>query len=67
MDRLNVTADTSIMIGNNFDTDIIGACNAGMQSMIINSDITDEQQELLDKRGYTVKKLNNLIDLMKIF
>ena len=54
------------MIGNNFDTDIIGACNAGMQSMIINSDITDEQQELLDKRGYTVKKLNNLIDLMKI-
>ncbi len=66
MDRLNVTADTSIMIGNNFDTDIIGACNAGMQSMIINSDITDEQQELLDKRGYTVKKLNNLIDLMKI-
>lgn len=66
MDHLNVTADTSIMIGNNFDTDIIGACNAGMQSMIINSDITDEQQELLDKRGYTVKKLNNLIDLMKI-
>lgn len=66
MERLDVSAGTSLMIGNNFDVDIMGACNAGMQSMIINSDITEEQQELLDELGFSVRKLTSLIDLMKI-
>lgn len=66
MDKLGVTSDTSLMIGNKFDVDIMGAYNAGMQSMIINSDITDDQQEFLDEVGYHVTKLNTLIDLMKI-
>ncbi len=66
MERLNVTAGTSLMIGNNFDVDIVGACNAGMQAMIINSKITEEQQKIIDENSYSVKELNTLIDLMKI-
>lgn len=66
MERLNVTAGTSLMIGNNFDVDIVGACNAGMQAMIINSKITEEQQKVIDENSYSVKELNTLIDLMKI-
>lgn len=66
MERLNVTAGTSLMIGNNFDVDIVGACNAGMQAMIINSKITEEQQKIIDENSYSVKELNALIDLMKI-
>lgn len=66
MERLNVTAGTSLMIGNNFDVDIVGACNAGMQAMIINSKITEEQQKVIDENSYSVKELNALIDLMKI-
>ena len=66
IERLNVTAGTSLMIGNNFDVDIVGACNAGMQAMIINSKITEEQQKVIDENSYSVKELNALIDLMKI-
>lgn len=66
MERLNITAGTSLMIGNNFDVDIVGACNAGMQAMIINSKITEEQQKVIDENSYSVKELNALIDLMKI-
>lgn len=66
MDRLNVTSGTSIMIGNNFDVDIMGAYNAGMQSMIINSEITKEQQEKLDELNYQVRQLDSLTDIMKI-
>ncbi|MBQ6443292.1 MAG: TIGR02253 family HAD-type hydrolase [Methanosphaera sp.] len=66
MERLNVTAGTSLMIGNNFDVDIVGACNSGMQAMIINSKITEEQQKVIDENSYSVKELNALIDLMKI-
>ena len=68
MERLGVTAGTSLMIGNNFNADILGACEAGMQAMLINSRITTEQQEVLDELGYNhmVEELNSLIDLMKI-
>ena len=52
MDRLNVTKGTSIMVGNNFDVDIMGAYNAGMQSMIINSKLTDEQNKKLEQLNY---------------
>lgn len=66
MDRLNVTKGTSIMVGNNFDVDIMGAYNAGMQSMIINSKLTDEQNKKLEQLNYQVRQLDTLTDIMKI-
>ncbi|WP_323736630.1 TIGR02253 family HAD-type hydrolase [Methanosphaera sp. ISO3-F5] len=68
MKRLGVTAGTSLMIGNNFDADIMGACNAGMQSMLINSKLTSEQKDVLEDMGVSenVREINSLIDLMKI-
>lgn len=66
MDRLNVTAGTSLMIGNSFESDIMGAYNAGIQSMIINSEFTDQQQQFLDEHNYHVERLSSLIDLMQI-
>ena len=68
MERLGVTAGTSLMIGNNFDADILGACNAGMQSMLINSKLTIGQKDLLEEMDCThdVREITSLIDLMKI-
>lgn len=66
MDRLNVTKGASIMVGNNFDVDIMGAYNAGMQSMIINSKLTDEQNKKLEQLNYQVRQLDTLTDIMKI-
>ncbi len=66
MNRLNVSPSASMMVGNNFEVDILGACKSGIQGMLINSEITPEQQELLDEEGYSVEHLDSLIDLMKI-
>ena len=68
MERLGVTAGTSLMIGNNFDVDILGACFAGMQSMLINSELTPKQKEILEELGCSdsVREITSLIDLMKI-
>ncbi|WP_455645152.1 TIGR02253 family HAD-type hydrolase [Methanosphaera sp.] len=66
MEKLGVTAGTSLMIGNNFDVDIMGAYNAGIQSMIINSEITEDQQKKLDELNYHVEELKSLISLMNI-
>ncbi|MBO7719688.1 MAG: TIGR02253 family HAD-type hydrolase [Methanosphaera sp.] len=66
MNRLDVTAGTSLMIGNSFETDIMGAYNAGIPSMLINSEITEDQQKFMDENGYNVRKLSSLMDLMSI-
>lgn len=68
MKRLGVTSGSSLMIGNKFDVDIIGACKAGMQCMLINSELTSEQKELLDEMDCSgnVREISTLIDLMKI-
>lgn len=66
MDRLNVSSETSLMIGNSFETDILGACNAGIQSMIINSKLTEEQKKIIKDNKYQVTELSSLIDLMNI-
>ena len=66
MKRLDVTAGTSLMIGNSFETDIMGAYNAGINSMIINSELTEEQQNFVDEKNYNVRTLNSLMDLMNI-
>jgi len=56
------------MVGNNFDADILGACNVGMQSMLINSKLTEKQKEKLEELGclHDVREINNLLDIMKI-
>ena len=68
MERLGVTSGTSLMVGNNFDADILGACNAGMQSMLINSELTEKQKEILDEMDclHNVREIKNLLDIMKI-
>ncbi|RAP51637.1 MAG: haloacid dehalogenase [Methanosphaera sp. rholeuAM270] len=68
MERLGVTAGTSLMVGNNFDADILGACKAGMQGILINSRITSEQEKILHELDLSgnVREINTLIDLMKI-
>lgn len=66
MNRLDVTAGTSLMIGNSFETDIMGAYNAGIPSMIINSEITEDQQKFMDEKNYQVRQLSSLMDLMNI-
>ncbi|RAP47473.1 MAG: haloacid dehalogenase [Methanosphaera sp. rholeuAM74] len=66
MERLNVTAGTSLMVGNSFETDILGACNAGIRSMLINSKLTDDQKKFVEDNNYNVSELSSLIDLMNI-
>lgn len=68
MERLGVTSGTSLMVGNNFDADILGACNAGMQSMLINSRLSEKQKAKLEELDCLrdVREINNLLDLMKI-
>ena len=37
--------EKSIMIGNKFKEDALGAVNAGMSAILVNSDVTEEDRE----------------------
>ncbi|MDO5851807.1 MAG: TIGR02253 family HAD-type hydrolase [Methanobacteriaceae archaeon] len=66
MKRIGSTPETSIMIGNDFNTDIKGAYNSGMRAMLINSKLTSKQQEFIDNNEYKLTILSNLGELKDI-
>ena len=51
------------MVGNKFDTDIIGAINAGMKGILVNSELTFEEEEMIEKENLDVTVLNNISDV----
>jgi len=66
MKRMNSTPENSIMIGNVFETDIAGAMNIGMASILINPNldtkISDENLENFDIEIIdTINELRNIL------
>lgn len=53
----NTTAEKSIMIGDNYEADILGALNIGIESVFLDVNNTDVEGDF--------KKINNLISLKK--
>ena len=64
MNQLNCKADKSIMVGNKLDIDIMGAVNTGMKAVLVNSQLTKEEEEKIKDLDITV--LKNISDLDKI-
>ena len=60
MDKLETNVDDCIMIGDNLETDIAGAQNAGMDFYFFNPDGKESEIE----REQQIVKLNQLIDLL---
>ena len=50
MERLGVTADETVAIGDRLDTDILGAVRAGIRSIMVLSGISTREQ--VDEAGY---------------
>ena len=61
--RMNCSADKSVMVGNKFDTDIIGAINAGMAGILVNSELTYEQEQMIENEKLDVTVLHNISDV----
>ena len=66
LDRMGCKAEKSIMIGNKFSEDIIGALNAGMYAILVNSQLTEDEQKSLEERNIELKVRSNIQDIKKI-
>ncbi len=58
--KMGCSAEDSIMIGNKFSEDILGAINIGMDAILVNSELTEEEKSILEERNVDVKVLPNL-------
>lgn len=66
LDRMGCKAENSIMIGNKFSEDILGAINIGMDAILVNSKLTGEEELFLKKRNIKLEVLPNLQDIKEI-
>ena len=58
--------EKSIMIGNKFKADALGAVNAGMSAILVNSDVTEEDREYIKREKLDITIIEDIGDIVTI-
>ena len=58
--------EKSIMIGNKFIEDALGAVKAGMSAILVNSDVTESEKLRIKKENLDIKIVENISDINTI-
>jgi putative hydrolase of the HAD superfamily len=66
LDRMGCEAERSVMIGNKFNEDIMGALNVGMSAILVNSELTDSEREYLKGKNLDVEVIRDLKEIKNI-
>jgi putative hydrolase of the HAD superfamily len=61
--KMNVKAENSIMIGNKFDVDVLGGLNAGMDGILVNSNLPEDKLNEIRKDYPEVVIIDNISEL----
>jgi putative hydrolase of the HAD superfamily len=63
LERMGCNAEKSIMVGNKFNEDILGAVNVGMSVILVNSKLTKAEERHIEKEGI---KLDIVSDISEV-
>ena len=66
LDRMGCQPTKSIMIGNKFNKDIIGAINIGMSAILVNSELTPDEKEYLEENNIELDVVSNIGDIVEL-
>ena len=66
LDRMGCQPTKSIMIGNKFNKDIIGAINIGMSAILVNSELTSDEKEYLEENNIELDVVSNIGDIIEL-
>lgn len=66
MEKMGADAKESVMIGNKFSEDIIGALNSGISAILVNSQLEEEDKEYLKKNNIKIDVIPNIGHLQNI-
>ena len=61
--KMNGNPEKSVMVGNKFKEDGLGAVNAGLGAILINSDVTEEDREYIKKEKLDITIVENIGDI----
>lgn len=62
LNQTSANVDSTLMIGDNYDTDILGAMNAGIDTMLFNR--WGNADALSDRINFTVDSLRRIMDIL---
>jgi putative hydrolase of the HAD superfamily len=65
LNRMGCQAKKSIMIGNKFNKDIVGALNIGMSAILVNSELTPDEKEYLEENNIELNVVSNIGDIIE--
>lgn len=60
LDRMECQAEKSVMVGNKFSEDILGATKAGMSAILVNSKLTEAEKELIKRESLKVTVVSDI-------
>jgi len=66
LQKMGVRAEKSVLVGNKFSEDIIGALNSGMSAILVNSKLTKSDKEYLKNENIHIDVLNHIGELKDI-
>lgn len=66
MKRMGCDPENSVMIGNNFKDDIMGAIDAGMSAIYLTPRLTKLEREEIEERGIDLDIVSDIGDVRKI-
>ncbi|AEG17513.1 TIGR02253 family HAD-type hydrolase [Methanobacterium paludis] len=64
--KMGCKAEKSVMVGNKFSEDIVGAINTGMSAILVNSTLTESEKEYIKKEDLKVDVIKDLSELRNI-
>ncbi|MGB9936832.1 MAG: TIGR02253 family HAD-type hydrolase [Methanobacterium sp.] len=66
MEKMECSAEESIMIGNKFSEDIQGALESGMSAILVNSNLTETDMAYLEKKGIKIDVIEHIGQLQDL-
>lgn len=64
--KMHGDPEKSVMIGNKFKADALGAVNAGMSAILVNSDVTEEDREYIKKENLDITIVEGIGDVITV-
>jgi putative hydrolase of the HAD superfamily len=66
LEKMGSKGEESVMIGNKFSEDIMGALNSGISAILVNSTLDEEDKSYLEKNNIKIQVIPHIGELMNI-
>ncbi|MDD3454666.1 MAG: HAD hydrolase-like protein, partial [Methanobacteriales archaeon] len=66
LNRMGCKPEDSVMVGDKFKEDIIGAVNAGMSAILVNSKLKDDEKDYIKREKLDIEIISNIGELKNI-